>query len=314
MARPVRDSQADARIDAIGHARPVDLLVLTVAVMAICTTGPIIALSAAPALAIAFWRTLAGSAVLAPWAWRGLRAGRPTAREWWLTAVAGALLAVHFATWVPSIRLTTVASSTALVATQPVWAALIARARGMHVPRRTWVGITIALAGVVLLGGLDLAVSSPRALLGDALALIGAITAALYVTVGQEVRSRLPNAVYTSACYGAAAAVLLAMAVVSTTPLVGFDRRDWLLIAAITVTGQLLGHTLMNRALATTSATVVSMAILFEMPGSTVLAAWWVGQVPPAEVWPALLLVLVGIAVVVASGRRARRRPVAGTA
>jgi drug/metabolite transporter (DMT)-like permease len=224
-------------------------------------------------------------------------------RAWLLMLLAGALLALHFATWIPSLRFTTVASSTALVATQPVWAAVIARMRGYQVPSRTWLGIAIALSGVVLLGGFDFALD-PRALIGDALALAGAITAALYVTVGQEVRANVPTSVYTSICYSTAAVVLLLICLVTGTALWGFDARDWWLIAAVTFTGQILGHTLINRVLATTSATVVSMAILFEMPGSTLLAAWWVGQVPPAQIWPAVGLLLAGTIVVIRSGRR----------
>jgi drug/metabolite transporter (DMT)-like permease len=224
-------------------------------------------------------------------------------RGWLLMFLAGAFLALHFATWIPSLRFTTVASSTALVATQPVWAAVIARLRGHHVPTKAWLGIAIALSGVVLLGGFDFALN-PRALIGDALALAGAICAALYVTVGAQVRVHVSTSVYTSVCYASAAVVLLGLCLVTGTALWGFDARDWWLIAAVTFTGQILGHTLMNRVLATTSATVVSMAILFEMPGSTLLAAWWVGQVPPLQIWPAVALVLAGIIVVIRSGRR----------
>ena len=81
-----------------------------------------------------------------------------TRREWWLVGSAGLLLGAHFATWIPSLRFTTVASSTALVATQPVWAALIARRRGAVIPRTAWIGIGIALVGVLILTGIDVSV------------------------------------------------------------------------------------------------------------------------------------------------------------
>lgn len=297
-------TQGTGRTNAVGRPPALDLTLLGIAVLAISTTGPLIALCAAPALAIAFWRTFAGSMAIAPIAWIRQRSdfARLDRRGWLLIAFSGALLALHFALWIPSIRYTTVASSTALVATQPVWAAMIARIRGHHIPVMTWIGIGIALAGVVLLGGSDFAFASPTALFGDALALLGAITAAAYVTVGQEVRAHIGNHVYTTICYGVAAATLLLIALAMGVSLSGFSTRDWLLIGAITVTGQLLGHTLMNRVLATTSATVASMAILFEMPGSTLLAAWWVNQVPPIEVWPAIVLLLIGLVVVIRSG------------
>src|SRR5207253_830018 len=98
---------------------------------------------AAPALVIAFWRNAMACTVLVPFTAARHRAeatelGR---RERRLAVLAGALLAAHFATWIPSLSFTSVASSVALVATQPAWAALIARLRGHHVPRGAWLGI-----------------------------------------------------------------------------------------------------------------------------------------------------------------------------
>ena len=100
------------------------------------------------------------------------------------------------------------ASSVALVATQPVWAALIARHRGEQIQRGTWVGIGLAMAGALLLTGVDLSISS-RALFGDLLALLGGMLAAAYVTVGADVRRHVSTVVYALACYATAAVLLL---------------------------------------------------------------------------------------------------------
>ena len=110
------------------------------------------------------------------------------------------LLALHFATWVPSLRYTSVASATALVATQPVWVALIARATGHDVPRRAWLGIAISLVAVVVLTGVDFSLDAD-ALLGDLLALLGGIFAALYTVAGAEVRRTVSTTSYTALCY-----------------------------------------------------------------------------------------------------------------
>ena len=277
-----------------------DLALLAVAIAAICTSGPLIAACAAPALAIAFWRTALGSGATGLWVAARRRGELRSvgARQGRRIAWAGVLLGAHFATWVPSLRFTTVASSTALVATQPVWAALLARRRGVRIERLAWLGIAVALIGVLVLTGVDFAVT-PRALIGDGLALAGAVLAALYVTVGEEVRATTSTATYTTICYGVAGLALLVPIVVLRVPLVGFSLRDWGLILAITAGAQLLGHTLVNRVLATTSATVVSLAILFEMPGSTLIAAAWLGQVPPLAIVPAVVLMFVGIALVI---------------
>jgi drug/metabolite transporter (DMT)-like permease len=281
-----------------------DLVLLGVAVAAVSTSAPLIRAADAPTLSIAFWRNLLalpvlGLFVLARRQERTAWAGR-TERERRLSRLAGALLAAHFATWIPSLSFTSVASSVALVATQPVWAALIARQRGHHVARGTWWGIGLAVAGAVLLTGVDLSIS-PRALFGDLLALLGGMLAAAYVTVGAEVRRTVSTSGYALACYATAAALLLALCLGSGQALAGYSSGTWLAIAGLTVGAQLLGHTLVNRVLRNLSPTTVSVAILFEILGATVLARIFFDETPPLAAWPAALLIAVGVVVVIRS-------------
>jgi len=299
MAAPVRPASTLTR------PPTADLVLLGVAVLFISSSGPIIAAIAAPAMAIAFWRCLLGSVLTSPWVL--LRRRREllslSRREVRLIVLAGVLLGAHFATWIPSLRFTTVASSTALVATQPVWAALIARWRGAYIPRSAWIGIAVALVGVLVLTGIDLSVD-PRHLIGDVLALIGAMLAAAYVTVGEEARRSVSTATFTTGLYASAAVLLLVISVIGGQALVGFSLRDWVLIGLLTLGAQLLGHTLINKVLSTTSATVVSLAILFEMPGATVIAAIALGQFPPWGILPAVGLMFIGIVLVIRSGSK----------
>jgi drug/metabolite transporter (DMT)-like permease len=282
-----------------------DLVLLAVAVGAVATSAPIIAATAAPALAIAFWRNAFGTLAIAPWAFLRHRGElrRLSRRELRLSLGAGALLALHFGTWIPSLELTTVASSTALVATQPVWAALIARASGHHVPRRAWWGMGIAFLGVLVLTGVDFSLS-PRALVGDLLALVGAVFAAGYVSVGARVRPTVSTTPYTLVVYGACATLLLVVCLASGQQLAGYSADTWVKLLALTAGAQLLGHSLFNVILRTTPPTVLSMAILFEMPGAALIAALWLGQTPPWGVLPAAVLLLVGVGVVVRSQGR----------
>lgn len=279
-----------------------DFLLLGVAIVAISTSAPLIAGAAAPTLAIALWRNVLALPVLGAWvlARRGERAGwvARTAAEKRLSRIAGLLLGAHFATWVPSLSYTSVASSVALVATQPVWAAVIARRRGQHVGRGTWIGILIALAGAVLLTGVDLSIST-RALFGDLLALVGGMLAAAYVTVGAEVRKTVSTGAYALSCYTVAAAGLLVVCLVSRQDLWGYDRDTWLAIAGLVIGAQLLGHTLVNRVLESISPTIVSVAILFEILGATLIARVAFGETPPAGAWPAAALIAAGVVVVV---------------
>jgi drug/metabolite transporter (DMT)-like permease len=261
-----------------------------VAVAAVSTSAPLIREAAAPSLLLAVWRTTLATGVLAPFA----RPGRTSATERRRTAVAGVLLAAHFATWISSLSYTSVSSSVALVATQPVWAALLSRE---PVDRRTWLGIGVAMAGALAITGVDVSVSG-RAVLGDGLALAGGMLAAAYVHVGAVVRRTVPTATYTTGCYGTAAIVLLVAGLASGTDLVPHHAATWGWIVAITVGPQLLGHTLINAVLQRLGAVLVSVSILFEIAGASLLAWWWFGEHPSAGTYPAAVLLVAGLLLV----------------
>ncbi|HVX42974.1 MAG TPA: DMT family transporter [Mycobacteriales bacterium] len=286
----------------------VDTGLMLIAVVAISSSGPLIAATAAPALAIAFWRNGFSSGVLAPWALISRRRELAGAsRRTLLTAAgAGALLAVHFGTWVPSLSLTSVASSTALVTAQPVWAALLARASGHAVSRGVWVGIGASVVGAALVAGVDVEVSS-RAFAGDVLALIGGCAGAFYVALGGSARKRLSTVSYTAICYSVCAVLLLMACLIGGVRLAGYGANSWLKLLALTAGAQLLGHSLLNVALRSTTATVVSLVVLAEVPGAALIAAVWLGQVPSATAWPGFALLVLGAAVVVRCGVRSEQ-------
>jgi drug/metabolite transporter (DMT)-like permease len=282
---------------------------ITVAVLAVSSSAPLIAYAAAPALAVAFWRNGLAFAALTP-----VTAGprRPElaalrGRTGLFAVLAGLALAVHFATWMPSEQLGSVATATALVATQPVWQGLIAAAQGRRPTTAGWTGIALAVIGAGWATGIDLGVST-QAVLADALALAGGAAAAVYTAFGEQARTRLSTTTYTWVCYGTCAAVLLLVCVVGGVPLTGYDLRTWAAILALVAGAQLLGHSMFNYALHRVSATTVSVLVLLEVPGAALLAWGWLGQAPRAAALPGLGLVLAGVAVVVLGGGRARRR------
>ncbi|HSK58402.1 MAG TPA: DMT family transporter, partial [Actinomycetospora sp.] len=210
--------------------------------------------------------------------------------------------AVHFGTWIPSLLLTSVATSTARVCTTPLWTAVFTRLLGGQVPALVWAGGAVALAGVVLVAGVDLA-ASPRALLGDALALLGGVAMAGYLLVGAAARARLATSTYTLLCYATAALALLAVVLVGGVPLAGWPVGGWLALAGITLCGQFLGHTLLNRALRTVGAPVVAVVSLLEVPGAALVAALWLGERLAPTTLVGLAVLLGGVALVVHGGR-----------
>jgi drug/metabolite transporter (DMT)-like permease len=285
--------------------RRLDFTLLAVALAGVSMSAPLIASTAAPALAIAFWRNALAVGVLSPvalWRHRGeLRhmGGRALA----LSLVAGVALALHFGMWLPSLSMTSVATSTALCTTTPIWTTLIQRARGHRPPGLVWAGSGLAVVGVVILTGIDLS-SDTRALAGDALALGAGLAAAGYVLLGAEVRRTASTTAYTFVCYGTTAVLLLGACLVSGSALGGYDGTTWLKIAALTVVAQLLGHSLLNRVVHGLGPATTSTAILLETPGAALIAALWLGQTPPAAAYPALGVILAGLALVILADRR----------
>ncbi|MFF9644823.1 DMT family transporter [Kitasatospora aureofaciens] len=282
-----------------------DLLLLAVSIGGISLSGPLISATAAPALAIAFWRNVMSVGALGPYALLRHRAElRGIGRRALLLAVAaGALLAVHFALWMPSLRMTSVASATALVTTTPLWTILLMRLFGVRAPRMVWLGTVVAFAGVLVLTGVDLSMS-PRALLGDALALAAGLAAAGYMLLGAEVRRTVSTTAYTLVCYATTAVGLLAICLVTGTRLSGWSAGAWWQIVLLMVTAQLLGHSLSNRVVRNLGPSITSTAILLETPGAALIAALWLGQWPPAAAYPAVVLILLGLVLVARGGRR----------
>jgi len=279
------------------------LFILILAVLATTYAGPIVRLAAAPALAIAFWRltlvlpVTGGLAVMeGRGAWgvgRDRNVPRPTPYALSLMVLSGLLLALHFWTWIASLRFTTVASSVVLVSLKPVFVwALAAVWLHEHPSRREGWGIAVAVVGATLVGIGDARLSL-GALGGDLLALAGALTAAGYYVIGRRVRATVGVWTYATVVYAVAAVTLAAVGLLRHVPLIGFAGRDWAVFGALAAGPMLVGHTGMNYALKHYRATTVNAAALGEPVGATLIA--WLGlhETPP-------LLALIGGAVVVA--------------
>ena len=274
---------------------------LAVGLVGVSSSGPMMAAATGvPALAMAWWRTALGAVAIGPGALTRSRAelralGR---RERNRCLLAGLLLAGHFATWVTSLHYTSVASATALVCLQVAWVVVIARLAGEPIPRLVVVGLAIALVGVVVVSGVDVTVSG-RAVAGDLLAIGGGVFAAGYITVGAQVREQTSTTTYTFVCYTACALVLLAACLVGRVDLSGYDAKNWALIIGVTLSAQLLGHSVFNHLLAVMSPTVVSLVLLLEVPGAAFLAGVFLGQAPPVGAYVGLAVIVGGLAIVV---------------
>lgn len=281
---------------------------LALAVAAMSTAAILIRLvEAAGPLAIAFHRLGFATLVLAPWAlgWHRDELRALGARGLAALALIGVILGLHFASWITSLGLTTVASSVVLVTMHPAIVAVLGLAfLGEGLRAKGWAGVGVALVGAAVLLGGDLSLAGP-ALLGDALAFAGAVFAALYFLGGRRARQRLSLPAYAFVVYAAASVTLLALALAAGEPLGGYPAQDYLLMLALALGPQVAGHTVANWALRWVPASVVSTAIVGEPIGSTLLAALLLAEVPPAASLAGGALILAGI-FLVATGQAAR--------
>jgi drug/metabolite transporter (DMT)-like permease len=280
------------------------LLLMAVAVVAVSLSGPLMALAVVPPLAIAFWRNAFATVAIAPAAVVRRRGELRdlSGRRLGLVLLSGAMLAIHFATWVTSLTLTSVASATAMVCLQLAWIVLWQLLRGERFNARVLTGLALAFAGVLVVTGVDFTLSD-RALLGDALALVGGAAAAAYTVIGSRARQSASTTTYTFVCYGSCAALLAGACLVAGQDLGGYPLRQWGLLLLITATAQLLGHSVFNHLLATTSPMYVSLALLLEVPGAALLAALILGQQPPLAALAGLAVMVAGMALVIVSNR-----------
>jgi drug/metabolite transporter (DMT)-like permease len=278
-----------------------EVLLVIVGLVGVSSSGPLMATATAvPALAMSLWRTGLGAVVVGSTAMSRLRVelNRLARREWVRCGFSGLMLGGHFAAWTSSLRLTSVASATALVSLQVGWVVILSRLSGSTIRRGVWLGLLCSLAGVLVVAGIDTTVSA-QAVGGDVLALVGGVFGAVYMTVGSRVREHTTTTAYTFVCYTTCAVALGIACLVGRIKVGGFDTRSWSIIIAVTVGAQLLGHSVFNHLLAVISPTLVSMLLLLEVPGAALLAAVFLSQTPPVAVYVGLVLICCGLAMVV---------------
>ena len=275
-------------------ARP-DLIRLIIGIFGIGSSGPLIALSAMPVPTLIFWRNLGGALMTLPFALRH-KLDR-TGVKW--AVLAGIVLAVHFVGFFLSMRMTSVTAGTAIVATQPIFAAFFVKLTGGHIPTKAWLGMLISFTGVLVVTGIDLQLDR-RSFLGDLAALISGALAAAYMLIGSRAQQTLATTSYTTICYFVCAMTALPMALISGYDIIGFALREWWILLGLIIGAQILGHTMFNMTLKRVSPAVVSMIVFFEVPVAAIVAMVFdIGKQPPLSIIPGVILILLGCILVV---------------
>ncbi|MBC7081968.1 MAG: DMT family transporter [Firmicutes bacterium] len=266
-------------------------------VVAVSSASIFVRLSSAPPLVIATWRMGLATLMLAPFALVGgrremLAMGR---RDLALSLLAGGFLAVHFGAWMTSLSHTSVASSVVLVSMHPLFVMLASRLFfGESAAGGAVAGAVIAVVGSAIIGLGDSAAGG-SAFFGDLLAVLSALMFAAYVLVGRGVRQRLSVAPYAFVVYGMCSLVLVLTCLAGGVRIYPYATREYVLFLALAAVPTILGHTVFNWALRYVSASVISVSVLGEPVGATVLAMALLKETPPATAVTGGILVIMGI-------------------
>jgi drug/metabolite transporter (DMT)-like permease len=280
-----------------------DLGLLSLGVIGVGTSGPVIAASIMPVASLVFWRNLGGALMMAPFAIRKAEwQTKEQRRAISLSALAGFFLGIHFICFFLAMRFTSVATGTALTAMQPVFTAIYFKIRGGIIPSRAWSGMLIAFLSVLLITGIDFQISL-RSFAGDLLAILGAAMSAAYILIGSKAQQRLSTSTYTTACYLTCAATGLIIAAATGSQVLHFEARQWWLVIALIFGAQFLGHTMFNMTLPRVSPVVVSLIVFFEVPVCAIIAFFWLDQIPPAGIIPGIIGLLIGCGIFVSRSK-----------
>lgn len=271
-----------------------DIPFLILGVLGMGSSGPIIAKATMPIPTMIFWRNLVGALVMMPFAlargeWRSK--AQKSAIGW--SILAGVLLATHFICFFWAMKLTSVATGTALTATQPIFAAVFIKLAGGHIPKKSIGGMVIAFTSVVVITGIDFNLSI-QAFQGDLLAVIAGAVGAGYMIIGANSQKIISTSTFTTVCYSTCAVLIFPVAILTNSNLTGYAISEWVLLAGLIIGAQFLGHTLFNFSLKRVSPAVVSLVVFFEVPVSALIAYLWLGQQPPAGTIPGIIGLLFG--------------------
>ena len=288
-------------------------LILGVGLIAVSLSAIFIRLADAPGVVVAAYRMLLASLILLPWTVRALRQTPLTRKNVGYAVLAGLLLGLHFATWISSLSYTTVAASTSLGTTTPIWVALSSWVfLSLAPPFSAMLGMLIAVLGGALIGfGGAAGEASSAPFLGNSLALVGAAAAAAYLLLGRSAqRHGLSLQAYIGVAYGVAALSLLPLPFFLGYSYTGYSPQSYVWILLLALIPQLIGHTSYNYAVKHMNPSVVATVILLEPIGASLLALILFTEVPPLLTLLGAVILLVGVAITTRNSRLAPEEPV----
>jgi drug/metabolite transporter (DMT)-like permease len=282
-------------------------LALIIGALSVSTSAILVKWAEAPAAVTAFYRLFFTVLFMTPFFIPYLRELQAISkRDWLFSMISGVLLAFHFILWFESLNYTSVTSSVVLVTLQPLFAFL-----GGYVffKEKLTLGAflsgLLAIIGSIIISWGDFRVSG-KALFGDILALLACMMVTGYWLFGQDLRKRLSLMTYTYVVYGVSSLILFFYVLTFRYPLFSYGKTDWICFVLLAIVPTLLGHSLMNWSVKWVSAATISMSILFEPVGASILAYFLLGETIQSSQWVGGLFILTGIGTYLWSEKRKR--------
>lgn len=213
-----------------------------------------------------------------------------------LLALSGVFLAFHFALWTWSLDLVSVNSSVIFVTTSPLWVGLLSPiVLKERVPGRFYLGVLFSFSGGLLIAILGNNNGGVSTLPGLLMALLSAWMVAGYLLVGRKVVSKVSTELYVSIVYSISAIVLAVLLLIIEKEYQTYSHNIYLIFLLLALVPQTLGHTSLNRALTRLPVQIVSLALLFEPIGSSILAILFLKELPSAVEIAGGILILFGL-------------------
>jgi drug/metabolite transporter (DMT)-like permease len=277
-------------------------LAILISIIAVSTASILIRMSNSPPIIIAAYRMIISTLILFPYFiyTGGMQKIKTRGMKGILTQIlVGIVLAIHFASWISSLSLTSVTSSVIFVHIDPIFVALFSHFYMKEKIRpRTIIGILIAITGATLIAVGDAGIGKLN-LYGDLLALIGGIMLGIYILAGRHLRQTLDLTSYVTPVYATSAIVLIIAALLLNTPLTSYPIEEYLLFSTIAIVPMIFGHTVYNWALKYVSAPIVSISLLGEPVGASILAFLILKESPSIWTLTGGLITLTGIFIAV---------------
>jgi len=231
-----------------------------------------------PAIIISTYRLTVSSVILLSWAkYKNISLKTANARDFFIAVLSGFFLSIHFISWIASIKYTSIASSVTLVSTSPVFVIIFSLLFLREKPStKTLIATAMAILGSALIAYSDNDLTGsttyPNPILGDLLAIVGAIAVSIYFMAGSHLRKYLTTFQYITLVYSFSALFTFIFALFSTRPFFGYRPVSYLLMVLMAIIPQLFGHTSFNWALKHIKANAVAIATLGEPVGASILA------------------------------------------